>query len=214
MKRRKLSLDENCNSQSLEPNTVDDPSKTPKKNSGLRAHCEQKEHLLYGTPLSVEKKNNDLPVLEIPTSPISKECVICMENIIDAPFTGTFLSRASVAHMRQTRLSSLYQGGDMSRRLTTTVIFSLYVALRSHVRPLTVTDTPSIDHTSHITYHVLPITHHTGTFLSRASAARMRQIRLSSPDQGGDMCTTTSTDFLIVCCSPLSRTPPHAHHTP
>ena len=49
------------------------------------------------------------------------------------------------------------------------------------------------------------------TFLSRVDVARMRQIWLSSPDQGGNMVNFTfighKSVFLIVCCSPLSRTP-------
>ena len=60
------------------------------------------------------------------------------------------------------------------------ICFSLCVALRSHVRPLT--NTTSLNHTTQT--HTL---HNTGTFLSRADVARMRHIWLSSPDQGGDI---------------------------
>ena len=39
----------------------------------------------------------------------------------------------------------------------------------------------------------------------------MRQTRIFSPDQGGGM--QFNGCYLIVCCSPLSRTPSHPHHT-
>ena len=47
----------------------------------------------------------------------------------------------------------------------------------------------------------------TGTFLSRADAARMRQTWISSPAQGGDILP------LLLCshCSPVSHTPPHPY---
>ena len=47
-----------------------------------------------------------------------------------------------------------------------------------------------------------------GTFLSRSSILRMRQTRISSPAQGGVL---QLIGYLIVCCSPLSRTPSHQH---
>ena len=46
--------------------------------------------------------------------------------------SSTFFSIAGVARMRQIRLSSLAQGGDVQ-----TCVSSLCIALRSHVRPLT-----------------------------------------------------------------------------
>ena len=48
-----------------------------------------------------------------------------------------------------------------------------------------------------------------GTFLSRADVKRMRKIWLSSPAQGGDI-HEIKWHLLIVCCSPLSRTPSRA----
>ena len=55
----------------------------------------------------------------------------------------------------------------------------------------------------------------TRTFLSRAVVTRMRQTRLSSPDQGIWGYKVNFDDLsvfvLIVCCSPLSRTPSHPH---
>ena len=76
--------------------------------------------------------------------------------------TGTFSSRADVARMRLTWLSSPDQGGGYILLLADL----LCVALRSHVRPLT--HITPLDHTYH-TPHI----HHTGTFLSRVDVARM-----------------------------------------
>ena len=53
-------------------------------------------------------------------------------------YTGTFLSRAGVARMRQTWLSSpLPIRGGYPKSNSELLFFSLCVALRSHVRPLT-----------------------------------------------------------------------------
>ena len=48
---------------------------------------------------------------------------------------------------------------------------------------------------------------------SRASVARMRQTWISSLAQGGDMFNIKlpAIIYLIVCCSPISCTPSHAH---
>ena len=58
------------------------------------------------------------------------------------------------------------------------VLFSLCVAFRSHVRPLT--------HTTPLD-HILHTTNYTGTFLSRADVARMRHGPYPLPILGGDM---------------------------
>ena len=74
---------------------------------------------------------------------------------------GTFLSRAGVARMRQTRLSSPAQGGDMLKYNCIDGVFSVCAAPRSRVRPLTNT-------LHHITHHN---THYTSQVSSRRSRA-------------------------------------------
>ena len=74
--------------------------------------------------------------------------VISLSSIADQSemwTLGTFSNRADVARMRQTRLSSPDQGGDIREFRFVT---SLCVALRSHVRPLTI----PLDHTPRTTH--------------------------------------------------------------
>ena len=74
------------------------------------------------------------PFLRDPTVAWGRSGRAQRSEIAATASTSTFLSRAGVARMRQTRLSSPDQGGDIRIYC---LLFSLCVALRSHVRPLT-----------------------------------------------------------------------------
>ena len=96
------------------------------------------------------------------------------QSSLTASLTGTFLSRADVARMRQTWLSSPAQGGGIRRE---------NYALRSLVCPLTTKTTPLLDHTLYNTH--------------RRKSCHLRCFRL----QKGRKCREGRLYWCRECCT-------------
>ena len=116
---------------------------------------------------------------------------------------STFLSRADVARMRQKWLSSPDQVGEDI--LNFHVLFSLCVALRSHVRPLTDKPRSHITHNTNITW-----TSHRYVFKYSGCCTHETDVAILSRSGGGGYSQFPRI-VLIVCCShvrPLIHTTP------